>query len=475
MKNLPEWGKDSLPEPLPFSPANALRTIGPGAILLATSIGGGEWLAGPALTVQYGPQILWIVTAAILLQLVLNLEAIRYTLYTGEPALTGIMRLRPGPRFWGMSYIVLAIAQLGIPALAASCSSVIFAALSNRMPVAADAGALNWITYALLAVTVAILLFGGTIERMLEYASWAMIVFIFLFLIIVNVLFVPLAAWGSTLVSFFQFGSVPAGIDLLLLATLAATAGSGGIGNLAISNWVRDKGFGMGGKVGAIPSAFGGRHITLSKVGKVFPIDEENMRRWRVWWKYVGLDQKWLWCGGCFLGMYLNVNLAMAMIPAGTDLSHVGAGAFQAHYMAERLWSGFWILALLNGFWILFSTHLGNTDILIRTVTDILWVSSGKRSLFGIENIRKLYYALLIGFTIWSAVAVNFGHAMTLFKALGTIAGGVVALASVQLLIVNTALLPKELQPSLFRRGALISCAVFYGVLSVIAVSSLLG
>ena len=326
-----------------------------------------------------------------------------------------------------------------------------------------------------LPITVVILMFGGTIERMLERASWAMIVFIFLFLIIVNLLFVPLSTWGSTLVSFLKFGSVPAGIDLVLLATLAATAGSGGIGNLAISNWVRDKGFGMGGKVGAIPSAFGGRQITLSKVGKVFPIDKENMSRWRVWWKYVDLDQKWLWGLGCFVGMYLNVNLAAAIIPVGTDLSTVGAGAFQAQYMAERLWSGFWFLALLNGFWILFSTQLGNTDILIRTVTDILWVLTGKRSLFGTENIRKLYYSLLIGFTVWSAVAVNLGHAMTLFKALGTIAGGVLALASVQLLIVNTTLLPNELRPSYLRRGGLIACGVFYAVLSVIAVASLLG
>ena len=39
---LPPWGRDDLPEPLPFSAGNLMRTIGPGAILLATSIGGGE-------------------------------------------------------------------------------------------------------------------------------------------------------------------------------------------------------------------------------------------------------------------------------------------------------------------------------------------------------------------------------------------------------------------------------------------------
>ena len=32
---LPPWGVDDLPEPLPFTTRNALRVIGPGAILLA--------------------------------------------------------------------------------------------------------------------------------------------------------------------------------------------------------------------------------------------------------------------------------------------------------------------------------------------------------------------------------------------------------------------------------------------------------
>lgn len=43
----------------------------------------------------------------------------------------------------------------------------------------------------------------------------------------------------------------------------------------------------MGGVVGAIPSAVGGRSITLSHVGKVFDLTTENLRRWRDWWRYI--------------------------------------------------------------------------------------------------------------------------------------------------------------------------------------------
>ena len=55
------------------------------------------------------------------------------------------------------------------------------------------------------------------------------------------------------------------------------------MGNLTVTNWIRDKGFGMGAKVGAIPSAVGGtREIRLSHVGTVFPATADNIARWRL-------------------------------------------------------------------------------------------------------------------------------------------------------------------------------------------------
>ncbi|MBI5758528.1 MAG: Nramp family divalent metal transporter, partial [Planctomycetales bacterium] len=255
---LPPWGHDDLPEPLPYSVRNVFRTIGPGAILLAAAIGGGEWLIGPAAAVKHGMSVFWIATTAIVLQTLFNLEAIRYTLYTGEPILTGIMRLRPGARFWGIFYIVLTVVQLGVPALAKGCANPAFAIISGEMPGNSDANILLWITYGVMAAGVALLSFGGTIERMLEWASWGMIAYIFVFLISVNVWFVPFDHWLHTFSGFFHFGYLPSakgsvgadgvshGIDFLLLASLASTAGAGGIGNLSLSNWVRDKGFGMG-------------------------------------------------------------------------------------------------------------------------------------------------------------------------------------------------------------------------------------
>jgi hypothetical protein len=470
MSQLPGWGQDDLPEPLPFSIRNVFRTIGPGAILLAASIGGGEWLVGPTTAVRHGPGIFWIATTAILLQLLFNLEAIRYTLYTGEPIFTGIMRLRPGSAFWGGLYVLLAILQLGLPALAKSGAAVVFAMALWRMPENADADLVLYFTYGVMALAVLLLMSGKKVERTLELLSWGMIAYIFIFLIGVNICCVPPAHSLKTAMGFLKFGYMPPDMDVLLLAALAATAGSGGVGNMTVSNWARDKGFGMGGRVGAIGGAFSGEHSEPAHVGKIFPTTAENLRRWGTWWRYVQVDQVWLWALGCFVGMFLNVNLATAIIPPdqATAMKGIGAGTFQAEHLALHYWSGLKILALLNGFWILFSTHLGNTDVLVRTVTDIAWTASSRVRAWRGGSISAIYYSLLIVVTIIGMIAVQdrFGTAMQLFTFLGVIANVVLALGAVQILIVNRRFLPPELRPSRWRQGALVVCALFYSLVT---------
>ncbi len=456
---LPNWERADLPEPLPFSLANTFRTIGPGAILLAAAIGGGEWIVGPTLVIKYGREILWIATMGIVLQTIFNLEAVRYTMYTGEPIFTGFMRLAPGSRFWAWFYILIGVAQLATPALAAGCGVVLFAAFFGRMPGEPDLVMLGAIGVGVILFAVVLLMSGKSIERVLERLSWAMIIFIFTFLIVVNVLFVPLDGWIATTKGFLLPQALPEKIDIVLLALFAATAGSGGLGNLAISNWFRDKGFGMGAHMGGIGNVLAGAEEGLKPVGVTFPITGDNLQRWRTWWRYAMLDQTALWGVGCFFGMFLNVNIAVAIIPPGVELNGYASGAFQAEYMS-RLWQGFWILALVNGFWILFSTHLGNTDVLIRTISDICWAE--------FPNIRRrsigtLYATLLFFLTIWAVFAVHLGSVIDLFKVLGIVANPIMAIAAIQILRVNTRFLPPELRPPLWRRAGMILCAVVYG------------
>ncbi|NIP92782.1 MAG: hypothetical protein GWO24_04670, partial [Akkermansiaceae bacterium] len=89
----------------------------------------------------------------------------------------------------------------------------------------------------------------------------------------------------------------------------------GGLGNSLYANYVRDKGWGMGSRVGAIPSAIGGRKISLSHLGKVFPLTGENLARWRGWWKYILTDQLLIWGPGCVMGMALPALISIEFSP----------------------------------------------------------------------------------------------------------------------------------------------------------------
>lgn len=471
---LPAWDVAEIPPPPPFGLRNLFGVIGPGAILAATSIGGGEWLVGPAAAVKYSSSIFLIATVSILLQIIFNIEAVRYTLYTGEPIYGGIMRLKPGPRFWAGFYTVIGFLQLGWPALAGSAATTLFSAWVGRLPAGGDSGSVAWIATALMFAAVSILCFGGTIERTLEYFAWVMLCLVFSFLVVVNVLFVPAAHWWQTFLGFFKFSGLPEPIDWALIGALAATAGSGGIGNLTVSNWVRDKGFGMGSVVGAIPSAIGGHEIRLSHLGKVFLVTPANLAIWREWMRYVHADQIWVWGIFCFFGMYLNVNLATAIIPSGTDLQGLAAGAYQAKYLAEQVWPGFWFLTLFNGFWILFKTQLGNTDILVRTVTDVLWMSSGRLRAWKQGSVRVIYYIVLAAFSLWGSLAIRSASPMRLFTVLANIAGIVLVIGGIQIFLVNRRFLPAAVRAPRWREIALLACSAFYAFFSFFVIRALL-
>jgi hypothetical protein len=223
----------------------------------------------------------------------------------------------------------------------------------------------------------------------------------------------------------------------------------------------------MGSLTGAIPSAVGSRRVKLSHSGKVFRPSAENLSRWHTWMKYVALDQVWVWALFCFFGMYLNVNLATGIVKSGTNLSGIAAGAYQAHYLAERLWSGFWFLTLLNGFWILFSTQLGNTDIMVRTATDVLWLASARVRSWRGGDVRAIYYLILFAFSLWGAGWLWFGRGADWFQLLANIAGFVLAVAGVQVFLVNRRFLPRQIRPPLWREILLLGTSVFYAFFTI--------
>lgn len=477
---LPPWTIAELPAPRRLTLRNALAVMGPGVIMLSASIGSGEWVFGPALAVQYGFAILWIVTFAVITQTILNGEFMRYTLYTGEPILVGFMRLKPGPMFWGFAYFLILMLSYGWPGWAGGCAAVLFALFNGHLPdptIAGEPQTQTMIAAVVFLCCVAILAFSGEIiERGLEKLNWFIITWILVFLLGACVFFAPFNLWVSLFKGFMSFGSMPpANMDLLLLGAVAGYAAGGGIANCAVSHWCRDKGYGMGGVTGYIPSVIGGREIRLSNVGKVFETTPENLSKFRGWWRYVVADQYVLYGPGAFLGMFLCILLAVAVIPAGTQLNGLGVGAYQAEYLGQAGGSILRILALITGFLILFGTQLGIVDFCVRMSTDIAWAGSERLRRWSGDNPRKIYYTMLAIFVVWGMIALNLRQPFVLLQLQANMAAFVFIVISVHVLVVNRKLLPKPLRPRWWQELAVALNAVFYSVFTTMAVGRWFG
>ncbi len=476
-RKLPVWEVvDEIPTPPFFSVRGTLKLIGPGAILLGISIGSGEWLVGPAVTAQFGGGLLWVALVSILFQVVMNMEFIRYTLYTGEPVYTGFMRTWPGKNFWAVVYSVLAFLQLGWPGWALAASTAIVAALIGEIPGDSAAPLVQFFSVLCFVTTIGIVSAGSCVERTMEYAQWFFIIATVSFLAVIAVVFTSSDTWLQVGRGLVNFGDIPPGVDWALLGAFAAYAGAGGVINGTLSNWFRDKGFGMGKAVGYIPTFVGGKKIAMSGTGKIFRPTAENFSRFRTWQKFAALDQYALWAVGSLVGMVLPAVLSLEFIPRGTKLEGFGIAAYQAEYLSRVGGEAMWFVTLLVGFWVLYSTQLGITDCFTRMVTDILWSGSKRVRSFRGGEIRSVYYGVLLLFSFWGVFLLLSGlKPMFLIVVGANVAALNFVVLGVHALIVNHRFLPRELRPSLLETVVVLLGVVFYGFFFANSLPAMLG
>jgi hypothetical protein len=466
---LPPWTHAELPAPPAPKGLGWLAVCGPGVIVLGLSIGSGEFLLGPAVFVRYGLTLLWISTVAIVLQTIFNMEVMRYTLATGEPIFTGFMRTRPSPALWAGVYAALYLLQFGWPAFAGTAAGAIFFLITRRLPAADDASAVYWIGVLLFLSCAAILSVGKRIVRTLEILNWILVTTTLSAFLFMAVAFVPADTWVAGVAGLIglnahtgEFRLIPADADLTLLAALVAYSGAGGVGNLVLSNWARDKGYGMGERAGYISGAVGGTSVHVVHTGFVFDDSVANRERWAGWWRIIRVDQCGIFAVGAMFGMLLPALIYVASLPAGSDIQGSGISAALASAMSSRsgpLMAG--AIALL-GAWILFKTQLDNFEGMTRAITDILWTGSARLRRARNADVRRVYYTVMAVLVAWGIFALGLAQPFALLMLSANIAGVIFVIAAVHLLYVNTRLLPTHVRPPLWRRAALIVMAIFY-------------
>ena len=97
---------------LPDPPRSTWRVIGPGLVGAGVGLASGEFIIWPYIASQVGLVFIWGAAIGIITQWFLNMEIERYTLATGETALTGFSRMW---KHWGLVFVLMTLESACIP------------------------------------------------------------------------------------------------------------------------------------------------------------------------------------------------------------------------------------------------------------------------------------------------------------------------------------------------------------------------
>ena len=164
-------------------------------------------------------------------------------------------------------------------------------------------------------------------------------------------------------------GIPAAELGFAVLLGALAFAGAGGGQNLVQSNWIRDKGFGMGSYVPRLVSPITGEPEAAPSTGYVFSPTEQNMARWRGWWKFANIEQLTTFVLITFLTILFTSLLAYSTVygAAGPGQQHRlhqdrgrGAGRAGRIVVPVLLLVHRRVLALRRGAWASWTTPAGS-------------------------------------------------------------------------------------------------------------------
>jgi Amino acid permease len=439
---------------LPEPPSRFRKVIGPGIIAAGVGMASGEFILYPYIASQVGLVFVWAAFVGLATQYFLNMEIERYTLATGETALTGFSRYW---RHWGLVFAIMAYFANIWPGWATSSATLVtYLVGGSVVPIAIGMLLLIGITLTMAPV----------VYQALEKIEFVKVAAVLILIIVASVFAIGASDWADVPQIVTQ-ASLPAEeLGFALLLGALAFAGAGGGQNLCQSNWIRDKGFGMGAYVPRIVSPVTGNLEAAPSTGFVFEPTPENMTRWRRWWRLANLEQLSTFVAISFLTILFTSLLAYSTVfgeeGLASDISFLEA---EGNALNDTVggWFGtfFWIIGAFS----LFAAALGIVDYTSRLGADVL-----KTAYLKDTNESKLYFGLVWGLVLIGCVVLLSGLDQPLvLLVIAAVTGGLMMfIYSALLLLVNRRTLPKEIRPGIGRVVALVWAFLLFGFLSVL-------
>lgn len=448
--------------------------LGPSLIALGISIGSGEWLLGPLNVGQYGfVGVGWVILISALLQTFYNIECARYVMATGEVPVVGWGRVPPGWVLWIPLSVVIVIFAFIAGGWAASAGQGVYALVHGEIAPSGAEEPRLW-AIALLVVVVLITATARRISRALELANWAMVGFILVVLLLLDLFLVPASIWWDGIRGFVTPAAPPAGITATQLGALAGfTALASGL-NWYVMGHYRDKGYGMGYRAGFLAGLRGGKSEVLAS-GVTFPDDEKNRGLWKRWYRFLLTDMWGIFFVGAMLGMLLpTILMTQAVQVSGKQPTAENVPTFVADVMRGEYGSFVFYIALIMGVFILFSTQLGIFEAMVRVTTDASHATSSRLRGWIEGDPRKFYYPFMLLLLVVISVVIHVALPADLVQWSANMSN-LGALIYPFLLIYLNSKLPKPARPRPWHYVILVLNFLFFGFFFVNFISDFIG
>jgi len=484
-RNLPPLRYRDLPLPMRWT-----KMVGPSIMLAGLALGSGEFVLWPYITYKSGFIFFWACMLGVFTQYFLNMEIERWTLATGESAITGFCRLS---KHWAWVMLLLNIVPWVWPGWATGAGTIlswlIFGPVEEFRPdgqLTYRSQHVEWFAAAGLLLVGVVLTSGSVVYNTVEKIQTFLVGLILLLVVVISVLVIRSDAVIAMLGGIVNMGNMPelkpqpgpGDLTLVQLLGAIAFAGAGGTTNLGQSNFIKDKGYGMGKYIGRITSPITGQQEAIADVGFHFPHTPENLQRWRDWWRAANIEHIFSFLLTCIVCLCL-MSLITYSLCYDTDgqlkpeLEQFGSGLNfiwgQAIVLGQQPWgTALKLCFLIMGVAILLTTELGVLDVVSRISTDIVKVYWLRDSEFW--TFSKLYFCFL-----WGEILLGIGillilriqQPLVLLVISAAMNGVVMFIYSLILLYMNNKILPRNLSMNPFRFVVIVWSCAFFGYFSI--------
>lgn len=471
--DLPPLRYRDLPAPIPLR-----QMVGPSVMLAGLALGSGEYMFWPYITFKSGFTFFWACIVGVLTQYFVNMEITRWALATGESAVTGFSRLS---KHWAGVFLFMNVIPWMIPAWAVGTAQQIsWIVWGGELNAAGDLVSpyVTELTIATLVLCGIALTAGPVVYDTVEKTQLVLVTFILVVVVVLGAALIRFDAVTALVQSTIAL-KIPdleaTGLTASMLLGAIAFAGAGGTMNLGQSNFVKEKGYGMGHYIGRMTSPITGKNEAVSEIGYHFPATPENLARWQTWWKRANVEHFFAFLCTCFICLFSLALISYSVFYQPDGTLRPDAGKYQkdmaflvgeAGAIEAALGPIMRLLFLVMGAAILFTTEIGVLDAASRISTDIIKVNWLRENARWSEG--RIYFVVLwITIALASAIAIIgpgvMQEKLSFFKLTASLNGMVMFLYSGLLLYMNLFRLPKPIRIGPFRALVLLWSVAFFG------------